>query len=408
MTTGTYTYDHLGNLTSSKNTENNTSYATYDALGRKTSESDFKGKYINYTYDSLGRLISQQTPIDSANGVYSVIKYYYDNNGNVVKEMRTNHADNSSDASWSVTEYVYDSVGRVTDIVTHIDAETKQYVHYEYDNAGNITKMYTGMSVPYSTSLTADDYQLMQYTYNALGQLVTLTDALGQNETYTYDNNGFLLTSTDRNGNQIRYTYNALGAVVTDAVYSGQTLLTEKTSTYTKTGALRSVSEGGVTMIYAYDEAGRNISVNETGGVLKEYQYDSFGNATLFRLTVDGGVRSTVAYEYDAMLRLVKVTENGDITNYTYDANGNRSTMTISGGVSTVYTYNDANLVTKLTNKVNGATVSEFTYTYYTDGNQRTKTDTVNNIITTYVYDGAGRLTSETEFDTVSAVIINR
>lgn len=32
--------------------------------------------------------------------------------------------------------------------------------------------MYTGMSVPYSTSLTADDYQLMQYTYNALGQLL--------------------------------------------------------------------------------------------------------------------------------------------------------------------------------------------------------------------------------------------
>ncbi|HHW39459.1 MAG TPA: RHS repeat-associated core domain-containing protein, partial [Bacillales bacterium] len=113
-------------------------------------------------------------------------------------------------------------------------------------------------------------------------------------------------------------------------------------------------------------------------------------------------------YEYDAMLRLVKVTENGDITTYTYDANGNRASMTMPGGVITAYTYNDANLVTKLTNKVNGATVSEFTYTYYTDGNQRTKTDTVNNIMTTYVYDGAGRLTSETEFDTVSAVIINR
>ena len=44
--------------------------------------------------------------------------------------------------------------------------------------------------------------------------------------------------------------------------------------------------------------------------------------------------------------------------------------------------------------------ISEFAYTYYADGNQRTKTETLlggDPVTTTYVYDGLGRLTSETK-----------
>jgi RHS repeat-associated protein len=407
---GVYTYDFRGNLTSTTNQENNTSYIVYDALGRKTSESDFKGKYVLYTYDNLGRLVKQEAPIDTANGVYSITKYYYDNNGNVTRKKQSNNADNSEIITYSIVEYEYNSVGKVTDITTHIDDNRAEYVHYEYDNAGNITRMYTGLSVPYSTSLTPADYQLTQYEYNIFGQLIELTDAMGQSETYTYDDNGMLETMTDRNGNQTRYTYNALGSVVTDSVYNIQnTLLTQKTYTYTKTGALYTVSEGGVTMTYTYDEGGRNISVAETGGILKEYEYDNFGNTTLFRLTVNSVVKTITTYSYDAMHRLTGVAENGKTTTYTYDANGNRVAMTMSGcGSVTEYEYNDSNMVTKLTNTVNNVKVSEFTYGYYTDGNQRKKTDTVNQTVTSYVYDGAGRLVSETEIDLNTLVIAHR
>ena len=44
--------------------------------------------------------------------------------------------------------------------------------------------------------------------------------------------------------------------------------------------------------------------------------------------------------------------------------------------------------------------ISEFAYTYYADGNQRTKTETLlggDPVTTTYVYDGLGRLTAETK-----------
>ena len=51
------------------------------------------------------------------------------------------------------------------------------------------------------------------------------------------------------------------------------------------------------------------------------------------------------------------------------------------------------------------AVISSFGYTYYTDGNMRTKTETIlnNTSATIYIYDGAGRLVSETtDGDTIS------
>ena len=58
-------------------------------------------------------------------------------------------------------------------------------------------------------------------------------------------------------------------------------------------------------------------------------------------------------------------------------------------------TYNLANKLKTLTNNKGSTTLSQYTYTYYLDGNQANKTDNLNNS-TDYVYDGLGRMTSET------------
>ena len=70
--------------------------------------------------------------------------------------------------------------------------------------------------------------------------------------------------------------------------------------------------------------------------------------------------------------------------------------MTLANGVTTAYTYNAANWITGLTNSQNGTTLSSFDYTYYPSGNQASKTDH-NGVVTTYEYDGLGRLTRESE-----------
>ena len=86
--------------------------------------------------------------------------------------------------------------------------------------------------------------------------------------------------------------------------------------------------------------------------------------------------------------------ENDVLVYYTYDVNGNRLTAENSTtGVTTTYTYNNANLVTSFSNAKSGTVLSSGTYAYNTDGNQRQKTEL--GVTTTYTYDGAGRLTSE-------------
>ena len=78
-----------------------------------------------------------------------------------------------------------------------------------------------------------------------------------------------------------------------------------------------------------------------------------------------------VAYIYDSLNRLLQV-QQGNVTEaaYTYDANGNRATLTYANGVVESYSYNKANWVTAVTNTKDSATLSSFAYTYYASGNR--------------------------------------
>ncbi len=155
-------------------------------------------------------------------------------------------------------------------------------------------------------------------------------------------------------------------------------------------------------MQYTYDTHG-NVLTESDETATRTYTYDSRGRKSGYALTVGDTEISTATYAYDILDRLISVTEGGVTTTYTYDANGNRASQT-TGEVSVAYTYNDANLVTSLTNTLTNATgeavvPSAFAYTYYADGNQHTKTETMlsgDPVTTTYVYDGLGRLTAET------------
>ena len=60
----------------------------------------------------------------------------------------------------------------------------------------------------------------VEYTYNALGQVETVSDSLGNCTTYTHDAIGQVTGITDAMGNTTAFTYTADGriATVTDAL----------------------------------------------------------------------------------------------------------------------------------------------------------------------------------------------
>ncbi|KAB3527350.1 RHS repeat protein, partial [Alkaliphilus serpentinus] len=140
---------------------------------------------------------------------------------------------------------------------------------------------------------------------------------------------------------------------------------------------------------------GRLIKEITSDGSEKLYIYDAANNRKSLIIKVDGDIYTHTTYSYDKMNRLTQVSENGElVATYTYDTNGNRESINYSNGNTTEYTYNLANNLKRLTNRLGAEVLSQYTYTYLLDGNQETKTDH-NGKITTYTYDDLGRLISE-------------
>jgi len=112
----------------------------------------------------------------------------------------------------------------------------------------------------------------------------------------------------------------------------------------------------------------------------------------------------TTAYEYDSRGLLTKITDalSGEIT-YEYDAAGNKTKETDQNGNSTIWEYDALNRVTEIGGLGGGGGCGscgssaasgggEGTYTYYASGALESYTDLLG-VVTSYVYDDAGRQT---------------
>ena len=142
---------------------------------------------------------------------YSVVRQYYDGNGNVIKTAQKKSAD-----EWNVTVNTYDNMNRPETTQTGSGGITQ----YGYDKAGNMTKMAVGLSAPIDITKANinGDYELTTYSYDFKNSLVKATDAMGYEETYKTDMFGNVISKTDRNGNIIKTTYNPFGKVLTRKV----------------------------------------------------------------------------------------------------------------------------------------------------------------------------------------------
>ncbi len=392
--THTTEYDFMGNVIKETDELGGITQAEYDALGRMTKAIDQNNYATEYKYDALGRVIEQKTPFEEAGGTvyYSVKKLWYDNNGNVIKERVQTNAPGETE-SFSEVCYTYDNRDRLTMTETK-DGEASNDVQYDYDAKGNLLRTYTGLSSPLTISGLDDvtgtdmDFAVTKYTYDNWSRLVSTTDALGVSETNTYDNvRGLLLSSTDRKGQTFNYTYDGAGKLLSKTLADGTNA---ESTTYGLTGVPLTKQNSASTISYTYNAKGQLATESDsTTGVAKTYTYDANGNRISMTVTKNGTTEISQSYVYDKLNRLVSVSEGGNvIATYTYDNKGNR-TSTAAGGETTTYAYNLANM---LTSQVTGNKLSE-SYTYYLNGNQKSKTS--NGQTTNYTYDGMNRLKSE-------------
>jgi RHS repeat-associated protein len=358
-------------------------------------------------------------------GLGRVTAYTYDSMGNVLTVTRLSGTGNAVTTTYTY-EPTFNRVGSVTDALSHTTTFT-------YDTAGNLTTITDPLS--HATTLT----------YNAAGQPLTITNALSHTVTLAYEQGdlvsvsdplgnvttrftdavGRLVAITNPLGQKTRYSYDPLNQVtaITDAV-TGLTQLA-----YDGNGNLTGVTDArSNATTYAYNNMDRATNRTDPLTRAESYGYDNKGNPTSFTdrksqassttydrlerpLVVTYADSSTTSYTWDAGNRLTQIVDSigGAITrtydgldrltgettpqgsvSYTFDAAGRRATMTVAGQTAVNYTYDNANRLTGLTQ---GAASIGLTYD---NADRRTALTLPNGTSTESAYDNAGRLTGLT------------
>jgi YD repeat-containing protein len=133
-----------------------------------------------------------------------------------------------------------------------------------------------------------------------------MTDESGTSE-YEYDENDRLLKIVKDKKVQISYTYDAVGNVASVTDLTGfQTFYT-----YDKSSRMETVTFNGKTTDYSYDKNGNRESIVYSGGVKETYVMDK--NNRLLMLTnlrPDGSVISKYSYTYDDAGRQTSKTDS--------------------------------------------------------------------------------------------------
>ncbi|MES2349857.1 MAG: hypothetical protein V4641_20025, partial [Pseudomonadota bacterium] len=227
----------------------------YDAVGRLTNTTDAEGGKTVLVYDAKGNLI-QRTAKGATSADDRVSRSYYD---------LDNRLQFSVDAAGDVTEQRYDTQGNVaatvryakpvatwqltdlassltTQLATSADDRTERYIYdrnhrlvYALDALGYLTETIydafgrVAATSAYPTPAHPTDYTLTAvstakaaagtprvtgFDYDAEGNLVKSTDAMGVSESYGYDALGRKTSFTNKLQQTWTYAYDSVGRLV--------------------------------------------------------------------------------------------------------------------------------------------------------------------------------------------------
>ena len=305
----------------------------YDVTGTLNGTNVFG---LNYVYDNLGRMTSRQisggitttygyvdgqdnttsTLIESVDNGGDEWSYEYDNIGNITKVFRNGELRQS---------YEYDHLNQLTRVN---DKDTDATYCYQYDLGGNILQKSTYSYTTGEITTTANDIIIYQYGDTDWKDLLTGYDG----QTFTYDNIGNPLTYRD--GMTMTWQYGRQLASITRSglsatyEYNGDGIRTSKTVNGIETtyyvdanGTILAENKGGTLIQYLFDESGTRIGlvINNSS-----YFYDFNVQGDIIALR-DASGNKIATYIYDAWGKLIRVTDatGNEITSTSHVANMN-------------------------------------------------------------------------------------
>ena len=387
----TMEYDIFGNVTKQTDPNGHITTYEYDFLNRNVSATDSKNNKSTITYDANGRKIQVKAPFEG--GQYAITNYTYDNNGNVCSEsVRKNGND------YNTKVYEYDDRNNLIKSGVKMGNTIEGVNEYTYDNVGNNT------SIKY-----ANGTRTVKYTYNNHNKPDSYTDAMGKTERYYYDMYDNMTSKVDRNNITIYYAYDGMNRISKEYTKTNNEEKVKAEYTYGATGQATEVKNKTSAICTKYDNKGligQQKVYEENKSYVITYANDGNGKCNEYELfdSSDGYFsdytrKEKVMYKYDAKGNLYTVTDvttGSDklMAKYSYDANDNLSSVTYGNGTSTIYTYNNGNMIQTVSNiGTDNKNMSYYSYEYYLDGNVSKQNR--NGVNCYYDYDEFSRITDE-------------
>jgi YD repeat-containing protein len=285
-----YVYNRWGKLTRQVNENDEAASYTYDAQMNLTGISSAGGLRKGWQYDDRERIV-QITGIDG-----SSLHYHYDDG-----------------------------------LLTRITDNRKRSFLLQYDSQYNVVK------------LIYPDGSLQSWAYDDLGRTTAATDKNGNITRYNHDRAGNIVWIGEGNGNGHRFEYDAAGNLV-----HAKDERHDVKFGYGPLGVLRSRTQNGSTVAFAYDTELQLRSIANEGGEVYRFGLDALGQVAN-EWGFDGLHRS---YIRDGAGRVKKVIRPSDRwSSYDYDGTGNIVKEDHFDGTGTAYRYNSDGMLTEAVNQ---------------------------------------------------------
>jgi YD repeat-containing protein len=333
----------------------------YDAPGNQITTTDSEAAVAEVAYNADGTVA---TSTDPANGSNATV-YHYDANKQLTSitpvtgsslGTRTFTYDTwgrlftATDGAGHTVRYDYDHEDRVVSISYSDDTLP---VDFYYDAAGNLYQRGDGNGTVdfghdplnrLTSRVASTGGGDLAYGYDPVGNVISLSDGRGTT-TYPYDSRNLLATMVSDNGTRYAFDYNADGL---------------RTATYFAANAAK--TSWAAKTVVAYDPTGRTtrvtttrkssapVTVSDVSTCYTPFAYNgSCAAVAADKISVQWDYNHLTAtrsdYTYTTSGRLTGATNvAGSTWTYTYDADGNRKTVTQDGSTQTL-AFNTANEV---------------------------------------------------------------
>ncbi|WP_224364742.1 RHS repeat-associated core domain-containing protein [Hyalangium versicolor] len=363
------TYNAAGQVVARIDPNNHTSRYRYDAAGRMQTETRGVGTQdeatTTHTYDAVGNRISTLGP--RGTGKPYTNRWTYDELNRQVR---------SEDALERVTASAYDATGNLLCM--------QHPLGHPMLGHGQAV----GLTVAQLQEQICTGTHVARYTYDEVGTLTDVIDALEGHYSFVYDTTRNLVAKQDANENLSTFEFDDLGHRIAEHVHLDAhrrlTAADRNRVPYFEPGAEPLFDKGTLTWRSTYDSNGN---------------LETFTDAKGQKTTSVYGILNRLGSRTYSNHALPRAYPSIEAQSFTYDQNGNLTDIieTKRTDVSAVVQQHTGHTYDKL-DRLDSTTLPSnklLAYSYYSGGERKSVTDP-DGVSTNYKYDALGRLSEAT------------